>query len=156
MWRRDLRWCHRNGWMWLLYTRTLLCPQHLWCHTSSMSDGILLSCRHRLRLDSVSIRNFQYCNTVKQWDSVYTVYRYCLLLDVCFNVLNTYCCSWLDYLWLFLLSLIPVLLLSGGYYCDEYNATSVTAACDAGYYCTSAAQSATPSFEDLAGPCPAG
>ena len=45
---------------------------------------------------------------------------------------------------------------TGGSYCDQYNGTTVSGTCDAGYYCTSGAQSAMPSSEENAGPCPPG
>ena len=47
---------------------------------------------------------------------------------------------------------------SGGFYCESTNATAVTGPCDQGYYCTTGAESATPSglTAATAGPCPMG
>ena len=47
---------------------------------------------------------------------------------------------------------------SGGFYCSQPNATSVTAPCDPGYYCTEGSDTATPDvgYKGTAGPCPTG
>ena len=47
----------------------------------------------------------------------------------------------------------------GGFYCDRLNDTAVTGPCDAGYYCRSGSDTATPTYgisKGDAGICPAG
>jgi hypothetical protein len=47
---------------------------------------------------------------------------------------------------------------SGGYYCNQYNASQATGPCAAGYYCTDGSDTPTPDLNATgnAGPCPAG
>jgi hypothetical protein len=47
---------------------------------------------------------------------------------------------------------------TGGHYCSQPNATTVTGPCQAGYYCTSGSDTPAPDVNNtgVAGPCPAG